>query len=134
MAVGTMHSVFYGMVRKYGNAEEKAMLAFPRLIADAKKGQKNIPPSSLSRAIMGIWKECGPESLANLTGFPVEWFKKIPKAKEVGLYLNKWRGNEITIADAKGLVRSEKEAQAYAWYILYSGLKGEDRGAAGGHG
>ncbi len=125
MAVGTMHSVFYGMVRKYGNAEEKAMLAFPRLIADAKKGQKNIPPSSLSRAIMGIWKECGPESLANLTGFPVEWFKKIPKAKEVGLYLNKWRGNEITLADAKGLVRSEKEAQAYAWYILYSGLKGD---------
>lgn len=129
--VGTMHSLFYRFIvgdkqtAGFGTPEEQAMLKSPRLIAPPKKGSKNVSPSALSIAIRGMWVNCDVEALMRRYGYPEEWLKEPPKAKKVGLVINKWRGNGIGVEEAKKLVTSKAEAQALVWYDMYLGVKGD---------
>lgn len=130
--VGTMHALFYKFITGdrqlpgFGSAEEQAMLKPPRLIAPPKRGVKSVSPVSVTAAIRGMWNDCSPEVLASMTGAPAEWFDGgPPKAKKTNLILNVWRGNSIGLEEAKKLIRSKAEAQAYVWYEFYMGLKGD---------
>ena len=129
--VGTMHRLFYKFivgdrqVRGFGTKEEQDMLKPPRLIAPPKRGVKSVSPTALSNAIRSMWTGCDPEALSRRYGFPAEWLAEPPKAKKASLFLNKWRGNDIGLADAKASVASKAEAQAYVWYEMYTGLKGD---------
>jgi superfamily I DNA/RNA helicase len=131
--VGTMHALFKklivgnqsGTVRGFGTPEEQAMLKPPRLVAPPWGGQKTINPSSLSITIRNMWEECGPDAIASRFGFPREWVESPPKAKKAGLLLNAWRGNDVTLEQAKASVSSQAEAQAVVWYEMYLGLKGD---------
>jgi len=129
--VGTMHSLFYKFITGdrqvpgFGTPEEQAMLKPPRLIAPAKKGVRSVSPTTLSIAIRNIWTNCDVEALASRFGFPVEWLVEPPKAKKAGLLLNKWRGNDVSLEEAKKKVTSKAEAQAVVWYDMYMGVKGD---------
>jgi len=129
---GTMHSLFGLMVKGnnrdqpgYGTAEEKAMLRAPRFIATPRKGEKAINPASLAMAIRGIWIECGASKLAEHYGFPADWLAEPPKAKQANLLLNAWRGNDVSLEQAKSSVSSKAEAKAAIWYDMYLGIKGD---------
>jgi superfamily I DNA/RNA helicase len=137
--VGTMHSLF----RKFivgdkntpglGNPEERAMLSGSRLIAPSRdKGKgadreegKNISPAAMSTAVRNMWLDCGPEALSKHFGYPMKWMVTPPKAKKAGLVLNRWRGNDVTLEQAKAEAQGKKEAQAVVWYEFYSGIKGD---------
>jgi len=130
--VGTMHALFAKFivgdkqVAGFGTPEEQAMLRSPRLIAPSKKGQRpTISPTTMSTTIRNMWLNCGAEALASRFGFPVKWMSSPPKAKKAGLLLNKWRGNDVSIEQAKEGAHSEAEAQAVVWYEFYSGIKGD---------
>lgn len=129
--VGTMHSLFYKFitgdrqVQGFGTPEEQAMLKPPRLIAPPKEGVRSVSPTTISIAIRNIWTNCDVEGLARRFGFPVEWLQDPPKAKKANLYLNKWRGNDVSLDQAKASVKSKAEAQAVVWYELYLGVKGD---------
>lgn len=129
--VGTMHSLFLKLIvgspdtPGFGTREEQAMLQSPRLIASSTKGKKTINPASLSQSIRNIWMECGPEAIASKYGYPVKWVGSPPKAKKANLLLNAWRGNDVTLEQARDLVRSKAEAQAVIWYEMYLGVKGD---------
>ena len=139
--VGTMHSLFYKFIcgdkqtAGYGTPEERAMLKPPRLVAppkeglkDSQGGVKTISPIALTTAIRDIWSECGPDTLAGFVkGAPREWFEgDPPKSKKVNLILNAWRGNDVTLEQAKEIGKGSKaEAQAAVWYELYLGVKGD---------
>jgi superfamily I DNA/RNA helicase len=126
--VGTMHSLFRKFVigdektgeGAFGNSEEREMLK-NRLIA--RKGKVN--PSAASLAIRNIWLDCGSAALASHFGFSEKWVSTPPKAKTAGLYLNKWRGNDISLEEAKKTVKSKAQAQAVVWYEFYMGIKGD---------
>jgi superfamily I DNA/RNA helicase len=129
--VGTMHALF----RKYvvgdkqvpglGTDEEQAMLKGKRLIARPRKGEQSINPISVSAAIRNMWKDCEPEVLAAHFGYPADWMVEPPKAKKAGLYMNKWRGNNVTLDKAKAIAKSQAESKAVVWYEFYLGLKGD---------
>ena len=129
--VGTMHSLFAKLIvgtrdtPGFGTQEEQAMLRPPRLIAPSGRGVKSISPASLSQTIRNMWVECGPDSLVSMYKYPRKWVEEPPKAKKAGLLLNAWRGNDVTLEQAKALVTSKAEAQAYIWYEMYLGLKGD---------
>jgi superfamily I DNA/RNA helicase len=129
--VGTMHSLFAKLIvgtrdtPGFGTREEQDMLRPPRLIAPSGRGVKSISPSSLSQTIRNMWIECGPDSLVSMYKYPRKWVEEPPKAKKAGLLLNAWRGNDVTLEQAKALVTSKAEAQAYIWYEMYLGLKGD---------
>ena len=129
--VGTMHSLFAKLIvgtrdtPGFGTREEQDMLRPPRLIAPTGKGVKSISPGSLSQAIRNMWTECGPDSLVSRYGYPRSWVVEPPKAKKAGLLLNAWRGNDISLEEAKASVNSKDEAQAVIWYEMYLGLKGD---------
>lgn len=129
--VGTMHQLFYKFITGdqntpgYGTPAEKAMLKAPNLIAPPKRGANTINPSKLANVIRKIWSECEGTQLAARTGFPAEWFDNPPKAAKVKQIVGKWRGNDINLEQAKASVRSEAEGQAYLWYELYLGIKGD---------
>ena len=139
--VGTMHSLFYKFIcgdrqtPGYGTPEEKAMLKPPRLIAppkeglkDSQGGVKTISPIALTAAIRDIWDECSTDTLAGFVkGAPREWFEgDPPKSKKVNLILNAWRGNDVTLEQAKEIGKGSKaEAQAAVWYEFYLGVKGD---------
>ena len=132
--VGTMHSLFAKLIvgtrdtPGFGTREEQDMLRPPRLIAPSGKGVKSINPASLSQTIRNMWIECGPDSLVSMYKYPRKWVEEPPKAKKAGLLLNAWRGNDVTLEQAKALVTSKAEAQAYIWYEMYLGLKGDTPG------
>lgn len=131
--VGTMHVLFYKFIvgnkqmAGFGTPEEQAMLKPPRLIAPPKNGVKSVTPISLTAAIRGAWSECSPDALAALIGVSPEWFKGgPPKAKKAQLLINGWRGNDVTLAQAKVQGKNSKaEAQAAVWYEMYLGIKGD---------
>jgi superfamily I DNA/RNA helicase len=129
--VGTMHSLFAKLIvgtrdtPGFGTREEQDMLRPPRLIAPTGKGVKSISPASLSQAIRNMWTECGPDSLVSRYGYPKSWVEEPPKAKRAGLILNAWRGNDISLEQAKASVTSKDEGQAVIWYEMYLGLKGD---------
>jgi len=129
--VGTMHSLFYKFITGdrqvpgFGTPEEQAMLKPPRLIAPPKKGVRSVSPTTISIAIRNIWTNCDVEGLARRFGFPVEWLVEPPKAKKANLLLNKWRGNDVSLEEAKKKVTSKAEAQAVVWYEMYMGVKGD---------
>jgi superfamily I DNA/RNA helicase len=129
--VGTMHSLFAKLIvgtrdtPGFGTKEEQDMLRPPRLIAPTGKGVKSISPSSLSQAIRNIWIECGADALVSRYGYSRSWVVEPPKAKKAGLLLNAWRGNDISLDEAKASVTSKDEAQAVIWYEMYLGLKGD---------
>lgn len=129
--VGTMHSLFYKFivgdrqVQGFGTPEEQAMLKPPRLIAPPKRGVKSVSPTSLSTAIRSIWTGCGAEPLANRFGYPLEWLNEPPKAKKANLIINRWRGNDVSLEQAKTQAKGKAEAQAAVWYELYMGVKGD---------
>lgn len=129
--VGTMHSLFKNLILGnkdtpgFGTKEEQAMLRPPRLVAPPWGGQKTINPSSLSQTIRNMWVECGPDALVSRYGYPRKWVEEPPKAKKAGLLLNAWRGNDISLEQAKASVTSQAEAQAVIWYEMYLGLKGD---------
>lgn len=129
--VGTMHSLFAKLIvgsrdtPGFGTPEEQAMLRAPRLIAPAKKGEKSVSPASLSLAIRGLWEDCSVEQLVERYGFKANWIESAPKAKKANLLLNKWRGNDVGLQDARNSVTSQSEAQAAVWYDMYLGLKGD---------
>jgi len=130
----TMHALFAKLIvgtrdtPGFGTPEEQAMLRPPRLIAPARKGERSVPPASLSTAIRGVWESCTPEQLMERYGYKKEWIETPPKAKQANLILNKWRGNDVTLEQAKAIVRSKAEAQAYVWYDMYTGIKGDNPG------
>jgi superfamily I DNA/RNA helicase len=132
--VGTMHALFAKLIvgtrdtPGFGNQEEQAMLRPPRLIAPPKKGYKSISPVSLSQTIRNMWIECGADAIASRYGYSREWVAEPPKAKKAGLLLNAWRGNDISLDEAKKSVTSKAEAQAAVWYDMYLGLKGDTPG------
>ena len=125
----TMHSLFLNFVvgnkssKGLGTPEEQAQLKYPRLISDDGKCK----PSAISQAIRNTWESCGKEAmLARYPWMPEEWFDGgPPKAKQAGLYMNQWRGNGVTLEQAKDQVASQNEAMAYIWYEMYLGLKGD---------
>lgn len=129
--VGTMHSLFAKLIvgsrdtPGFGTPEEQAMLRAPRLIAPPQKGEKSVSPASLSIAIRGLWEDCSPEQLVERYGFKLNWIESAPKAKKANLLLNKWRGNDIGLQEARNSVTSQSEAQAAVWYDMYLGLKGD---------
>jgi superfamily I DNA/RNA helicase len=128
--VGTMHALFKNLIGTtgkpgFGTPEEKAMLTPPRLVAPPWGKQKTINPSSLSLAIRNMWMECGPDALVSRYGYPRKWVENPPQAKKAGLLLNAWRGNDVTLEQAKASVTSQAEAQAVIWYEMYLGLKGD---------
>jgi len=129
--VGTMHSLFAKLIvgtrdtPGFGTREEQDMLRPPRLIAPTGKGVKSISPSSLAQAIRGMWAECGPDSFVSRYGYPREWVLEPPKAGKAKLLLSAWRGNDISLEEAKASVTSKNEAQAVIWYEMYLGLKGD---------
>jgi len=129
--VGTMHSLFAKLIvgtrdtPGFGTREEQDMLRAPRLIAPTGRGVKSINPASLSQAIRNMWTECGPDSLVSKYGYPRSWVTEPPKAKKANLLLNAWRGNDVTLEQAKASVTSKAEAQAVIWYEMYLGLKGD---------
>ena len=129
--VGTMHSLFAKLIvgtrdtPGFGTREEQDMLRPPRLIAPTGKGVKSISPGSLSQAIRNMWTECGADALVSRYGYPRSWVVEPPKAKKAGLLLNAWRGNDISLDEAKASVTSKDEAQAVIWYEMYLGLKGD---------
>lgn len=136
--VGTMHTLFKEFITGsaqnpgFGTPEERAMLAPPRLIAPPRgKSEgfqgKSISPTTISTTIRNMWNKCDPEVLARMAGgHPVKWFAEgAPKAKKCNLYITKWRGNDISLEQAKASVRSKAEAQAVVWYEFYLGLKGD---------
>lgn len=129
--VGTMHSLFYKFitgdrqVQGFGTPDEQAMLKPPRLIAPPKDGVKSVSPTTISIAVRNIWTNCDVEGLAKRFGYPVEWLEEPPKAKKANLYLNKWRGNDVSLDQAKASAKSKAEAQAVVWYELYLGVKGD---------
>lgn len=129
--VGTMHALFYRFIvgdrqtPGFGTEEEKAMLGPPRLIAPPKKGVKSINPASLSTAIRSMWQDCKAEDLAAKYDVPVKWVEEIPKAKKVNLLINGWRGNDISLDEAKGMATDKSKIQAVIWYEMYLGLKGD---------
>lgn len=129
--VGTMHSLFAKLIvgtrdtPGFGTREEQDMLRPPRLIAPTGKGIKSISPSSLSQTIRNMWTECGPDALVSRYGYPRSWVEEPPKAKKAGLLLNAWRGNDISLEQAKASVTSKAEGQAVIWYEMYLGLKGD---------
>lgn len=129
--VGTMHSLFAKLIvgtrdtPGFGTREEQDMLRAPRLIAPTGKGVKSISPASLSQAIRNMWVECGPDSLVSMYKYPRKWVEEPPKAKKANLLLNAWRGNDVTLEQAKASVTSKAEAQAVIWYEMYLGLKGD---------
>lgn len=127
----TMHALFAKLIvgtrdtPGFGTPEEQAMLRPPRLIAPARKGERSVPPASMSTAIRGMWEACSAEQLEQRYGYKKAWIEKPPKAKSANLILNKWRGNDVTLEQAKTLVRSKAEAEAYVWYDMYMGIKGD---------
>jgi superfamily I DNA/RNA helicase len=129
--IGTMHSLFAKLIvgsrdtPGFGTPEEQAMLRAPRLIAPAKKGEKSVSPASLSITIRGLWDDCSPEQLVERYGFKADWIREAPKAKKANLLLNKWRGNDIGLQEARNSVTSQSEAQAAVWYDMYLGIKGD---------
>lgn len=129
--VGTMHSLFAKLIvgtrdtPGFGTQEEQAMLRSPRLIAPGGRGVKTVSPSSMSQTVRNIWLECGPDALVSKYGYPRKWVEDPPKAKQANLYLNKWRGNDVTLEQAKASVKSKVEAQAVIWYEIYLGIKGD---------
>jgi superfamily I DNA/RNA helicase len=132
--VDTMHALFAKLIvgtrdtPGFGTPEEQAMLRPPRLIAPARKGERSVPPASLSTAIRNMWENCSPEQLTARYGYRAEWIEKPPKAKKAGLLLNKWRGNDVGLAEARASVNSIAEAQAFVWYDMYMGIKGDTPG------
>lgn len=129
--VGTMHSLFAKLIvgsrdtPGFGNTEEQAMLRSPRLIAPPSKGEKTVSPASISMTIRGIWEECPAETMAQRYGYKLAWVATPPKAKKAGLLLNSWRGNDVSLDEARKTVKSETEAKASIWYEMYLGLKGD---------
>lgn len=129
--VGTMHSLFAKLIvgtrdtPGFGTREEQDMLRPPRLIAPTGKGVKSISPASLSQTIRNMWNECGPDALVSRYGYPISWVEEPPKAKKAGLLLNAWRGNDVSLEQAKASVTSKAEGQAVIWYEMYLGLKGD---------
>lgn len=125
---GTMHSVFKSFVvgnktsAGLGNADEKAMLEFPRLISD--EGKLN--GTTMSVAIRNMWLQCEDAIKQRYSWMQEEWFEDgPPKAKQANLYMNTWRGNGVTLEQAKDEVTSQAEGLAYIWYEMYLGLKGD---------
>jgi DNA helicase-2/ATP-dependent DNA helicase PcrA len=129
--VGTMHSLFAKLIvgtrdtPGFGTREEQDMLRAPRLIAPTGKGVKSISPSALASTIRAMWAECGPDSFVSRYGYPRDWVMEPPKAGKAKLLLSAWRGNDISLEEAKASVRSKNEAQAAIWYEMYLGLKGD---------
>jgi superfamily I DNA/RNA helicase len=105
-----------------GNDDEVARLR-DRLISDRGK----IKPGAVSQTIRNIWSSCGTDELAHhYKWMPEEWFDgEPPKAKKATNYMNQWRGNGVTLEQAKELVTSKSEAHGYIWYEWYLGLKGD---------
>ncbi len=136
MSVDTMHSLFKRFITgdanagipAMGSAEQQALFQPARNISDPPPGQKSKEgprPINMTNTIRGVWSDCGKEGLVKKYGFPDKWVDTVPKAKKMNLYLNKWRGNDITLEQAKASVTSKVEAQAYIWYETYMGLKGD---------
>ncbi len=139
VACDTMHTLFKRFIignpntRALGTREEQNMLG-PKLIATPQQGRgrgedqhqkSGVSPSAVAAAIRGIWKDCGPAALANLTGFPEDIFEEKPKSKKSQLYISRWQGNDVSLDDAKANARSRDEQRAAVWYNLYLGLKGD---------
>jgi superfamily I DNA/RNA helicase len=136
--VGTMHSLFRKYVLGdgrgmpgYGSAQQKSMLTPPNLISadfgNSEPGKKPVNPASVSGAIRRMWADCDAETLAARVGggTPVEWMEEPPKSVKANLYVTKWRGNNVSLEDAKKSIQSQIEAQACLWYEMYLGLKGD---------
>ena len=131
----TMHTVFRKFIigdramgiPAFGTPEEQRMMT-ENLIAPPQKGRPppKVKPGDISRTILAIWKECGPEVLATYTGWPLKIFADgPPKAKKAALYINKWAGNDVSLAQAKATARTDKERLAALYYEFYLGLKGD---------
>lgn len=145
MSLGTMHSLFKSFIvgdrssgiPAFGTREEQALFTDARLIADPQEGQKKVGPKpvNMTYAIRGIWGECTKvkgkpdadkiKAFSEKYGFPAKWVEETPKAKKMGLILNAWRGNDVSLEAAKASVKSKAEAQAYIWFETYQGLKGD---------
>jgi len=141
-----------GGVRGFGTAQEAQVVSDENLIQrdGKKKGgeekkeefevegktveagprkQKQAPPKGvhLTNAIRGMWKDCGPEGIASMTGFPVELFKDAPavSAKACRQFMENWRGNDIDFKTARLGANTIEELYGSIWYEMYHGLKGD---------
>lgn len=131
----TMHTVFRKFIigdtksgiPAFGTPEEQRMMT-EDLIAPSQKGRapSKVKPGDISRTISTLWKSCSPEHLALHTGWPVDLFKEgPPKAKKAGLFINKWAGNDVSLAQAKAGAHRNQEKLAALYYEFYLGLKGD---------
>jgi hypothetical protein len=135
MSIGTMHSLFLRFIvgdsragiPAFGTPEEQALFREERLIADQEPGKppkRGPKPINMTKTIQGIFRECK-KSLPRITGFPPEWFEEIPRAKRANLYVNVWKGNDVSPDEAMRQARRKGEKIAALWYQFYMGLKGD---------
>jgi superfamily I DNA/RNA helicase len=139
ISIGTMHGLFVRFIRgdrasgvpAFGTPEEIARLSEERLIADPEEGQRSKRgprPMNVTMAIRGIFKDCGSEKVAQYVGLGpsgADQVTKHLKAKKMNTIITAWKGNDISIAEARRLARRNVEKVALFWYECYLGLKGD---------
>lgn len=112
MTVGTLHGVFLRAIEKYGSPEEKAMFQGTKLGV--------LTGSTISSAVNRLWRKC----FATRQGDGTMKDASAPQAKAMKMYVTKWAGNGVSVAEAKANARTPKEQEAAIWYEMYEGLKG----------
>jgi superfamily I DNA/RNA helicase len=139
VSIGTMHSLFVRFIRgdrsagipPFGTPDEIARLSEDRLIADAEEGKKfkrGPKPINMTLAIRGILKDCGPEIVAEHVGLGAAGGPLVMKnlrAKKMNTIITAWKGNDISLDQAKALAHRTVEKVALFWYECYLGLKGD---------
>lgn len=96
-------------------------------IAPKREKLKPPKPSQITYAIKGMIKDCGPDGLSKLTGFPVGLFEmqKEFSAKACKKLIENWRGNSIDFRTARNGAETIDELYASIWYEFYLGIKGD---------
>jgi superfamily I DNA/RNA helicase len=118
MSIGTMHSIFRGLVMDYGNAEEKAALG-KNMIGSRqgvpKEGStkgRTLTEYLLNTTMSKLWKTC---------------FEEDPP-RGPGKAVQSWIMNNVTPEQALEEAADDKERAVATWYAWFQGFKGITKG------
>lgn len=117
MTIGTMHSIFRGLVMEYGNGEEKAALGRNKIgdkVGERGKNGKSrtLKPYLLNVTMAKLWKTCYDED----------------PPRSPGVVVQRWIMNNVTPEQALAEALDAKERAMATWYAWVQGFKGITKG------
>lgn len=102
--LGTMHSVFRGVIKQYGNFDEQVAMSKPAFQGSGDR---------IGRAVNRVWASCYGKG-------------RVPKLQDMMLAKSQWAGNDVSPEQAMLGAKGRKEQIAAKWYHWYEMFKKGD--------